>query len=137
MNNFSHSEQPEPMAEINMIPMIDIMLVLLVIFMITAPLLTHAVKVQLPSASSQVDRVEPRHITLTLDAEGHHFLDGTELGRDALEQQLGDLARAEIPPEVQLHVDRQVPYSEVADLLSLLSRQGLQKIAFVTRPAEP
>src|SRR5260221_13021491 len=85
---FRQESQPAAMAEINMIPLIDVMLVLLVIFIITAPLLTHAVKIELPKASSQPNLTKPDHIALSIDAEGALFWNGERVDRRGLHERL-------------------------------------------------
>ena len=133
-SRFHSSQSAQPMAEINMIPMIDIMLVLLIVFMITAPLLTHAVKLQLPQASSSPNHIEPQSVMLSLDAGARCYWNGAAITRQALSQKLAQLGEQESPPMIQLYVDRQVPYAELASLLAESSHYGLQKIAFVMTP---
>jgi Biopolymer transport protein len=125
-----------PMAEINMVPMIDIMLVLLIVFMITAPLMTHAVKLQLPQTDSQPNKVENKPVFISVDAVGQFFLNNERLEKNALESKIATLAGSVNTPEIQLYADQSVAYSYVAELLGLLSRYGLHKISFVTHPAE-
>ena len=124
----------QPMAEINMVPMIDIMLVLLIIFIITAPLLTHAVKMELPQASSQLNQVTPQSIMLSLDAQGHYYCNGIRYSHEALVAHLTKLASQPERPPVQLYVDRQLSYGPLATLLTELSKMGLHQVAFVTEP---
>lgn len=123
-----------PMAEINMIPMIDIMLVLLIVFMITAPLLTHAVKLDLPKASSELNQPEPRTIMISIDANRHCYLNGAVVTREVLQQKLTALGAEPEPPAIQLYVDSSVPYSELAALLAKTAQFGLKKVAFVMTP---
>jgi biopolymer transport protein ExbD len=130
-----HGTNPvQPMAEINMIPMIDVMLVLLIVFMITAPLLTHAVKLQLPQANSTPNPSEPQSVMLSLDADLHCYWNGESISREVLTQKLAQLGTQENSPSIQLYVDRQVPYAELASLLAEAAHYGLQKIAFVMTP---
>ena len=124
----------QPMAEINMVPMIDIMLVLLIIFIITAPLLTHSVKMALPQASSQLNQVRPQSIMLSLDAQGHYYCNGVRYSHDALVAHLSKFTNQPEPPPVQLYVDRQLSYGLLASLLAELSNMGLHQVAFVTEP---
>ena len=132
---FRDSSSAAPMAEINMVPLIDVMLVLLVIFIITAPLLTHAVKVDLPRASSQPAAAAPATVQLGVLADGAVVWNGERVDRTALEQHMAAAARREPQPEVQLRADRTAQYEAVAEVLSAAARSGLVRIAFVTDPA--
>lgn len=125
-----------PMAEINMIPLIDVMLVLLVIFIITAPLLTHAVKLDLPKASSSANLTRPDNIQLAIDASGRFYWNGEALDRAALRERLAAAGRLEPQPEVHLRADKSTPYEAVAQVLAETSRAGLTRIGFITDPRE-
>ncbi|CAB5701793.1 Biopolymer transport protein exbD [Aeromonas hydrophila] len=103
----------QPLSEINMIPMIDVMLVLLIVFMITAPLLTNAVKLELPEASSQLNQPDKQEINLAIDGAGQ--AEGEQ-------------------PEIQLRIDRKVEYGIIARVMAQASQHGLHKIAFVSQP---
>jgi biopolymer transport protein ExbD len=123
-----------PMAEINMIPLIDVMLVLLVIFIITAPLLTHAVKLDLPTASSQPNITRPDNIQLAVNADGRLYWNGEVLDRSDLRLRMGAAAASKPQPEVHLRADGAVPYRRVAEVLADAARAGLTRIGFVTEP---
>lgn len=123
-----------PMAEINMVPMIDIMLVLLIVFMITAPLMTHSVKLQLPQASSQLNKELVNKVIISIDEAGKYYVDNKLMDKSILITTLSAFGKQAELPEIQLYADQSVSYSYVAELLSLLSEQGLHKIAFVTHP---
>ena len=123
-----------PMAEINMVPMIDIMLVLLIVFMITAPLMTHSVKLQLPQASSQLNNEQNKKVLISIDEAGKYYVDNKLMDKNTLSTTLGGFSKQTELPEIQLYADQSTSYSYVAELLSLLSEQGLHKIAFVTQP---
>jgi len=127
---------PRPMTEINMIPLIDVMLVLLVIFLVTAPLLTHAVKLELPRAASQPNISEMDHIEVAMQRDGQVYWNGQPVTMHELEQQAAQLARSRATVEIHLKGDDAVPYGEMVRLLSLLARQGLSRIGFVTDPAD-
>src|SRR5882757_5840759 len=107
---FKQETQPAAMAEINMIPLIDVMLVLLVIFIITAPLLTHAVKLDLPKASSQPNLTRPDHIALSIDAAGTLFWNGEVVGRGELRERLAGAAAQKPQPEIHLRADGATHY---------------------------
>lgn len=129
------NQDNQPMAEINMVPMIDVMLVLLIIFIVTAPLLTHSVKIELPRASSAAN-VASHPIQLGIDSEGRIFWNGEEVDKGALQQRLQTAAALPEEPELHLSIDRTTPYEKVAEVMAMASTQGLSKLAFVTNPAK-
>jgi len=127
----------EPLAEINMVPLIDVMLVLLIIFMVTAPLLTHAVKIDLPKAASTASVPQSESIELSIDQKGQVFWNGEGIDAEGLETRLAE-ARASggaTSPELRLRADRQTPYERVALVMSAASRHGLTRLGFVTDPS--
>ena len=125
----------QPLSEINMIPMIDVMLVLLIVFMITAPLLTNAVKLELPEASSQLNQPEKEDITLAIDATGKLYWNDKEVDEAALLAQMETAGKAEGElPEIQLRIDKRVEYGIIARVMAQASQHGLHKIAFVSQP---
>jgi len=123
-----------PMAEINMIPLIDVMLVLLVIFIITAPLLTHAVKIDLPKASSAPNLTQPHHVQLAIDAEGRIHWNGERVDRATLRERLGAAARQAPQPEIHLRADRTTLYQAIAEVLADSAAAGTTRIGFVSEP---
>ncbi len=123
-----------PMAEINMVPLIDVMLVLLVIFIVTAPLLTHAVKIDLPRASSRPNLTKPQNIQLGIRAGGEMFWNGETVSVTELDARMRTAAAFEPQPEVHIRADRTAQYQLVASVLSAAARAGLVKIGFVTEP---
>ena len=133
---FGKGGDTAPMAEINMIPLIDVMLVLLVIFIITAPLLTHAVKIELPKASSTPNVAPPQNIQLGVKANGEIYWNGERVDTGALGVRAAVAAKLEPQPEVHLRADRTTEYQKVAGVMSIAARAGLVKIGFVTEPAE-
>ncbi|MCR5866565.1 MAG: ExbD/TolR family protein [Aquincola tertiaricarbonis] len=126
-----------PMSDINMTPLIDVMLVLLVIFMITAPLMTSSLKLDLPKSDAGQPSESPAFVTVAIDEHGRLFLDEQPLPPDGLAQRLADAARGNPQLEVQLRADRRVPYGEVATLIGMMQKAGLTRIGFVTEPATP
>ncbi len=130
----SSDAEGQPVSEINMIPMIDVMLVLLIVFMITAPLMTNAVKVELPQASSSVNQPDPKDVTLTLNASGQAFWNGEALTDDQLTAHLQTASALDPQPQLQLHADRRLDYGRVADVMARASQLGLHKLAFVSEP---
>jgi biopolymer transport protein ExbD len=124
-----------PMAEINMIPLIDVMLVLLVIFIITAPLLTHAVKVDLPKASSQVNLTKPENIQLAIDHNGVVYWNGEVVQIAQWRARMAAAAKIQPQPEIHLRADGEVAYRRVAQVMSDAAKVGLTRIGFVTDPS--
>lgn len=132
----SHDDNA-PLAEINMVPLIDVMLVLLIIFMVTAPLLTHSVQVDLPRASSSPTPQRAEHVDITLDGEGRLFWNGKPLAAGELDARLASAAAEQPQPDLHIRAARTTPYEEVARLMSDAARNGLSRIGFVTEPVRP
>ncbi len=131
---FDKSRDSAPMAEINMVPLIDVMLVLLVIFIITAPLLTHAVKIDLPRATSQPNLTKPDNIQLGIRADGDVFWNGEQVDAATLEARMRAAAAIDPQPEVHIRADRTTEYHLVASVIAAAARSGLNKIGFVSTP---
>jgi biopolymer transport protein ExbD len=125
-----------PLPEINMVPLIDVMLVLLVIFIITAPLLTHAVKVDLPKASSQVNQTRPDNIQIGIDRNGVVFWNGEIVDESALRSRMRAVAGQNTAPELHLRADGEVAYRNVARVMADAAKHGLTRIGFVTDPSD-
>ncbi|OYW25972.1 MAG: biopolymer transporter ExbD [Hydrogenophilales bacterium 12-63-5] len=121
-------------AEINMIPLIDVMLVLLVIFIITAPMMTHAVKVNLPQASSQPNEVKPETIQLSIQADGAVFWNAEAVDAAAWKTRMATAAQQIPQPEIHLRADGNLAYRHVAQIMADAARAGLTKLGFVTDP---
>ena len=126
------SPRPAPMSDINMTPLIDVMLVLLVIFIITAPLMTSSLKLDLPKTDSATPTTAPAFIALAIDGDGRLFYGDEPLTRDALAARVSAAAKANPQLEVQLRADQKVPYGQVAELLALIQKAGLNRIGFIT-----
>ena len=124
----------QPMAEINMVPLIDVVLVLLVIFIVTAPLLTHAVKLDLPKASAQPNAAPAEKIEFAIDAAGTRFWNGERISREEAAARFATEGRREPQPEVHVRADQTVPYGRVAETLADAARAGLSRVGFVTEP---
>ena len=133
--SFDRKSGNQPMAEINMVPLIDVALVLLVIFIVTAPLLTHAVKLDLPKATSNADIQKPEKVEFAIDAQGALFWNGERLSREDAQTRFAEAGQKRPQPEVYLRADQNVPYRYVAEMLADASRAGLSKVAFVSEPA--
>ena len=121
-----------PFSDINMTPLIDVMLVLLVIFIITAPLMTSSLKLDLPKTDAATPTSAPAFIALAINADGSLFFGDEALARDALAQRVTAAAKANPQLEVQLRADQKVPYGNVAELIALIQKAGLSRIGFVT-----
>jgi biopolymer transport protein ExbD len=132
--SFNRQGAQAPMAEINMIPLIDVMLVLLVIFIVTAPLMTHAVKIDLPKASSSPNLTKPENVQLGIKAEGPFFWNGDPVEEGALEERLSAAAKLDPQPEIHIRAERTAHYERVARVMSAAARTGLTRIGFVTEP---
>ena len=133
--SFDRKTSNSPMAEINMVPLIDVVLVLLVIFIVTAPLLTNVVKLDLPKATSAADIQKPEKIEFSIDAQGALFWKGERISREDTIARFADEGRKRPQPEVYLRADQNAPYRYVAETLADASKAGLSKIAFVSEPA--
>lgn len=131
------SDLPKPMGEINMTPLIDVMLVLLVIFMIAAPLMTSSLRLDLPRSSAATPSEAPKFIVVAISPEGALYLGDDKLDAARLQARVGELAKANPELEVQLRADKVVPYGQVAELIGWVQAAGLSRIAFVAEaPAE-
>ncbi len=129
---FSDNKQPAPMADINVTPMVDVMLVLLVIFIITAPLFTHAIKLDLPSAQSAPAPTEPTTISLSINGEGAIFWNNDPLTQTELAAKLALAARQQPQPQLQLRADKGTRYEIIAQVMAAAQTNGLTKLGFVT-----
>ena len=128
------SAAPQPMSDINITPLVDVMLVLVVIFLLTAPLLASAIRLDLPRAGGATPGVAPVSITVVLDATGQVFVNEKPLDAAALAQRFTALAAQSPATEVQLRADAAVPYGRVAQVLGAAQQAGLSRIGFVTEP---
>jgi biopolymer transport protein ExbD/biopolymer transport protein TolR len=122
---------PQPMSDINMTPLIDVMLVLLVIFMITAPLMSSSLKLDLPKSDAAQASDSPEFISVSIDPDGRLFLGDKEIDASALAQRVAETARLNPQTEVQLRADQTVPYGRVAELIGIVQQGGLTRIGFV------
>ncbi len=123
-----------PMAEINMVPLIDVVLVLLVIFIVTAPLLTNAVKLDLPKATSQTDVQKPEKIEFAINGEGQLFWNGERISREEAAAKFVTEGQKRPQPALYLRADQGVAYRYVAEMLADAAKAGLSKVAFVSEP---
>jgi biopolymer transport protein ExbD len=136
-SNTRGSAITQPMNEINMTPFVDVMLVLLVIFLITAPLMNHAIPVDLPKAQSSALETVPNAIQLIIDEEGNVLVNGVPTLKQSLEQVLRDsLTPALSTPELHLRADRHIQYERVVEVMSAANKAGITRISFVTEQSE-
>lgn len=134
---FGESDDLGDMAEINVTPLVDVMLVLLIIFMVTAPMLTQGLDVSLPEAegkSFELASNNPAKVTIT--AAGAVYLDGTAVGSDNLQLTLGPVLRAKKIKRALLEADQGVPYGRVVAVLDVMNRAGVQQLGMITKPGE-
>ncbi|SFG38054.1 outer membrane transport energization protein ExbD [Duganella sp. CF458] len=134
--SFNHHRQKESMADINVTPMVDVMLVLLVIFIISAPMFTNAVQLELPKAQAKALQQEAGSVTLAIDAAGTVYWNNDALQAGELEQRLAEAAGLPQQPELQLRADKDTRYEVVAQVMAAAQSHGLTRIGFVTDPKE-
>jgi biopolymer transport protein ExbD len=133
---FNDNSHQSPMADINVTPMVDVMLVLLVIFIITAPLFTHAIKLELPTAASAPAPEKPETITLAINGEGRLFWNNAPVGPDELAGRFSTESQKQPLPELQLRADKDTRYEVIAQVMSAAQGNGMTKIGFVTNPKD-
>ncbi|WP_341909397.1 biopolymer transporter ExbD [Polaromonas sp. YR568] len=130
------TQGPQPMSEINVTPLVDVMLVLLVIFILTAPLLASAIRLDLPKTDAAKSAEVPEFIALVIDKSGAVFLDDKPATLEALTLRLTEAARANPDTEVQLRADEAVPYGRVVQMMGMAQQAGLSRIGFVADRAD-
>jgi biopolymer transport protein ExbD len=120
--------------EINTTPLVDVMLVLLIIFIITIPVINHSVKIDLPRATSQPDDLKPENINLDIDAQGQIFWNSEAIDANQLNLRIATAAQKTPQPELHLRAERTTQYEKVAQVMAAAQSGGLSKIGFVTEP---
>ena len=126
---------PQPMSDINMTPLVDVMLVLVVIFILTAPLLASSIRLDLPRTEGATPGSAPQSVTLVVDASGQAYLDDQPLSPSALAERLRRIGAEHPDTEVQLRADAAVPYGRVVEVMGAAHLAGLQRIGFVAEPS--
>jgi biopolymer transport protein TolR len=126
----------QPMSEINVTPLVDVMLVLVVIFIITAPLLASTVRLDLPKTEAARPSDAPLFVTVVLDRSGQAFVDDKPAGMEQLAQRLAQAAKANPETEIQLRADAGVPYGRVVEIMGAAQKAGLNRIGFVADPGK-
>jgi biopolymer transport protein ExbD len=133
----TQDETDDVMNEINMTPLVDVMLVLLIIFIITVPVMKHSVNIDLPRATSAPQDPKPETIRLGVDAQGRYFWNEQEVAEADLLPRLQEASRREPQPELHLRGDKEARYERVAQALAAAQRSGLRRIGFITEPNTP
>lgn len=132
---FNHHRNPGPMADINVTPMVDVMLVLLVIFILSAPMFTGSVQLELPKAQTPaVESAPAATVTLSIDGKGQIFWNNDPVEQAALASRLVEAAKLDPQPELQLRADKDTRYEVVAQVMAAAQSNGLTKLGFVTDP---
>jgi biopolymer transport protein ExbD len=132
--SFGTSQEEEVMSEINMTPLVDVMLVLLIIFIITIPVINHAVKLELPRATNKPTDIKPPHVNVNIEADGTINWDGARLPEAELGARVAEVAKRDPQPEIHLWADRMTPYENVAKVMAAAQSGGLSRIGFITQP---
>ena len=135
IGSFNGRNHQTPMADMNVVPLVDVMLVLLVIFIVTAPLLTHSVRIDLPKASSSPNITKPEHIEFGIREGGDLYWNGEKLPSADLGPHFAAAAQRQPQPELHIRADRNARYESVALVMSAAAKAGLTRIGFVTDPA--
>jgi biopolymer transport protein ExbD len=130
----TQDEPDEVMNEINMTPLVDVMLVLLIIFIITVPVMKHAVNIDLPRATSEPEQTKPQNILFTVTADGTYYWNDQKIADSELEGRLATEAAKDPQPELHIRGDKAVRYERVAQAMSAAREAGLHKIGFITEP---
>jgi biopolymer transport protein ExbD len=136
MSFSSSNDSDDVMGEINMTPLVDVMLVLLIVFIITVPVMNHSIQVSLPQASSQREEIKPETLRLSIDANGSYNLNGDPITLEELPVVLRAEAGRDTPPDLHISGDKAVRYEHVAKAMAIAQQAGLKKIGFVTEPVK-
>ena len=137
MGEFESTAASQPMSDINVTPLVDVMLVLLVIFLITAPLMGNALRLDLPAAQAPLLPEVSNSLSLSLDRQGAVFINDKPVAPEALPAVLAMQASQDASIEVQLRADQSVPYGRVAEIMGLLQKAGLTKVALAFQVPAP
>ena len=133
----TQDDTDEVMNEINMTPLVDVMLVLLIIFIITVPVMKHAVNIDLPRATNEAQVIKPETIRLTVDAQGAYYFNEAKIEEPDLAPRLQAAAAQNPQPELHIRGDKAVRYEKVAQAMAAAQHAGLHKIGFITEPDRP
>ena len=133
--SMNDDDDDDVLSEINMTPLVDVMLVLLIIFIITVPVLTHSVNIDLPRASNQPNVVKPQTITISVTQEGQVYWNELLVDKQQLSLKLQQVAAQQPQAEVHIRGDKKVDYEYVMQVMAEAQRNGVQKLGFITEPA--
>ncbi len=133
--DYDEGDNDDVVSEINMTPLVDVMLVLLIIFIITVPVLTHSVKIDLPRANNQVNQVKPKTVTISVTQEGQFYWDKEPLNKEQLVTHLQHVAAQQPQPEVHIRGDKKVNYEYVMTVMAEAQRSGVHQLGFITEPS--
>ncbi|MFO1387530.1 ExbD/TolR family protein [Cellvibrio sp.] len=132
----SDFDDDKDMSDINMTPLVDVMLVLLIIFIIAVPVITHSVKVDLPRADNTINNIKPETINLTVTADGKIHWNETDVTEEDLQAKLTAEATKQPQPEIHIRGDRKVEYEHVMKVMASVQRAGILKLGFVSEPGQ-
>jgi biopolymer transport protein ExbD len=130
----TQDDTDEVMNEINMTPLVDVMLVLLIIFIITVPVMKHSVNIDLPRATNEQQLIKPETVRLSVDAEGSYYLNDAKIADEDLAPRLKAAAAQNPQPDLHIRGDKAVRYERVAQAMAAAQQAGLRKIGFITEP---
>ena len=130
----TQDDTDEVMNEINMTPLVDVMLVLLIIFIITVPVMKHSVNIELPRATNEQQLIKPETVRLSVDAEGSYYLNDAKIADEDLAPRLKAAAAQNPQPDLHIRGDKAVRYERVAQAMAAAQQAGLRKIGFITEP---
>jgi biopolymer transport protein ExbD len=134
-SHFENNSNHQPLSEINIIPLVDVMLVLLILFIITAPLFTHhAIKIDVPQASTQEIPEEPNKIVLAIDEKGGLFWNDEAIDDKELIKRFRKAAQKKPLPELHLRADKKTQYQRLAEIMSAAQNAGMTRLGFITQP---
>ena len=134
MGSLSDGADEDFNPEINTTPLVDVMLVLLIIFIITIPVINHSVKLDLPRATAQPNQVKPQTVNLSIDAAGRTFWNGRAMNEEELNQAIAEAARQSPQPELHLRAERTTQYEKIAQVMAAAQTGGLTRMGFITQP---
>ena len=130
----NQDNKEEVMSEINVTPLVDVMLVLLIIFILTVPVLTHSVSMELPKATSTPNEIKPDVVTLSITKDNNILWDNKVISESQLQEKLVTIATQQPQPEIEFRADHQVEYGRVVRIMATAQKAGIEKLGFITQP---
>ena len=134
IGSFNAQNHQMPTAEINMTPLVDVMLVLLIIFIITIPVINHSVKIDLPRATNQRDEIKPENINLSIDAQGLMYWNNETIDAAQMNVRIAEASKKTPQPELHIRAERTTQYEKIVEIMAAAQSGGLNKIGFITDP---